>query len=882
MNQIGHKIGAFFTFFVSFIVYFITLSPTVSLWDCGEFITCAVTMGVPHPPGAPLYLMVGKIFSMFPFGADDAFRVNTISALSTAFSVMILYLIIVSLLQEFKGIPHSWCDKISIYGGGILGALTFAFTDTLWFNAVEAEVYAPSILFTVLTLWLALKWMEHKEDASSLKYFLASIYLIGLSVGVHLLNVLAFPTILMLVFYYKRNLAFNIVLLGMTLIFAVYFIWPLLLRVFGFSAEFPNSLMWLYAIIFIITYVFLKNIIQLDFKLWSIVIVLLCIGWTTYIMIYLRAGLGPVINENDPSNLERFLSYLNREQYGTESLFTTIFQRKAPLWLYQIKKMYLRYFAWNFIGQGTTLGPDRYILETFSPRGLYYLPFVLGITGMWYHFKNDPKRALAILALFIFTGVAIVLYLNQPDPQPRERDYVYIGSFCAFAIWIGIGFSGIIAKVGDYCKNNKPLQKPAVIGVIAVCFAVGPALEFNHNLSSHDRRGNFMAWDYAYNILQSCDQDGIIFTNGDNDTFPLWYLQEVESVRKDVNVVNLSLLNTNWYIKQLKYGDPAVPVSLSDNDIEKIAPFAWNETEKSMPVSAAVYNEYIRDVHEKFQLREVTSDFEINFTMAPTLSAGGSDGIRVQDFMVEHIIRANGWKRPVYIAMTVSESNKIGLQNYLRTDGLSFKLVPFSNRNLAVHTLESRLIDTFKYRGINDSDIYYDRTQSDMMQNLRVAFLNVANFYSTNSMTSDAARVIDAMEERIPADVIPFPDHNTRLQIAQLYFSNKEFEKVSGILEHILEEDPGSFPKKKDVARFYAQFLKDYKKSAALLIDYLQATPFESEAYSLLISIFRQENNYSDAALYLNKWLEQYPNDSNAQSLLLNLEQLRSEIDSTQ
>ncbi len=280
-----------------------------------------------------------------------------------------------------------------------------------------------------------------------------------------------------------------------------------------------------------------------------------------------------------------------------------------------------------------------------------------------------------------------------------------------------------------------------VIGSIAVCFAVGPALEFSHNPSSHDRRGNFMVWDYAYNILQSCGQDGIIFTNGDNDAFPLWYLQEVEGVRKDINVVNLSLLNTNWYIRQLKYSDPAVPIFLLDNDIEKIAPFAWNETERSMPVSAAVYNDYIWDLHEKFSLREVTSDFEIKFTMAPTLSAGWLDGIRVQDFMAEHIIKANGWKRPVYIAIIVSESDKIGLQHYLRTDGLAFKFVPFSNKNLAVNTLESRLIDTFQYRGIYDSDIYYDWTQSDTLQNLRVAFLNVANFYSTNSMTSDAERV---------------------------------------------------------------------------------------------------------------------------------------------
>ena len=546
--------------------------------------------------------------------------------------------------------------------------------------------------------------------------------------------------------------------------------------------------------------------------------------------------------------------------------------------------MYLRYFAWNFIGQGTVFGPDRFIIETFSPKGLFFMPFLLGIAGVWHHFKNDLPRAFAILILFIFTGIMIVLYLNQPDPQPRERDYVYVGSFFAFSIWIGIGISWIIAKVGETFRAFRTIQKPAVLAAFSLCLYMGPAIEFDHNFDSHDRRGNYMAWDYGYNILQSCEKDGIIFTNGDNDTFPIWYLQEVEGIRKDVNIVNLSLLNTNWYIKQLKYGNPAVPVTLSDNEIEAIAPRVWTERSVTVPVPASAYNTYSKDVHEKFDLLEITADTVMSFNVAPTFTTpdGNQTGLRVQDILLEHIIRANNWERPVYIAMTVSEKNKLGLHEYLRTDGLAFKLVPFSNRYLAVELLTSNIIDVFRYRGYNDPDVYFDRTQKDMLQNLRVAFFNASNFYSTNQMVDEAARLLGEMEQRIPADLIPFPDYRTRLQIAQLYFRNNEMEKVDEILDEILAQDQTDIQSKKDVARIYAVYMGDYRKAAELLTEYLQVNPFEPDAYSLLISALRDDNKYTDALLYIRKWLDQYPNDTNAQSLLKNIEQLQANADSTE
>ncbi|MCH7782424.1 DUF2723 domain-containing protein [candidate division KSB1 bacterium] len=886
MNDIKNTYAAAFSFSAAFIVYFITMAPTVSYWDCGEFIASSITLGIPHPPGAPLFLLIGKLFSMSPVGADAAYRVNIISVLASAFTVMLLYLIIVRLIKEFAGKPDTLEKEFSLYGGGIIGALTFAYTDTFWFNATEAEVYSLSMLFTALCIWLTLKWMENHNELRSLKYLIACSYLFGLAVGVHLLNLLIIPTIFLLVFFYDRKLAYNLLLGVFAIFIALGFIVPLvsafISSFFGPGTPYPGAGQWFLAIVLFIIILVAQNYVEVNYKLWTVLGVLLVVGVSTYIMIYIRANLGPVINENDPSTLERFASYWNRDQYGQESLVATMFPRRADFISYQVNKMYVRYFAWNFIGKGTTLGMDRYIVEIISPKGLYFMPFLLGLTGLWYHFKRDWRRALAVMSVFIITGIAIIVYLNQPDPQPRERDYVYVGSYFAFAIWIGMSMGGLIHLAGKFL-GNRSSRKTIVYGsIVGFGFLLGPALEYRHNFDSHDRRGNYMAWDYSYNILQSCDPNAIIFTNGDNDTFPLWYLQEVEGIRKDVSIVNLSLLNTDWYIKQLRDANPAVAISLTDAQIENLSYSLWEERTITYPVPAPVYNDLINDVHEIFGLQPIASDTTFSFVFKPTvIQPNGSSGIRIQDIMIEHIIRENRWRRPVYFAITVSSSNKLGLDRNLRLEGLALKLVPFPSNNIAVDDLAGKLLETFKYRGINNPDVYHNKQKKDLLQNLRFAFISIANFYAGNNMPEEAVKFLDAMEERVPADLIPFPNYQILMEMGRVYSNSGKPGKAKNLYEKVLMRDDADSQVKITVAQNYAFFLKDYKRTVELCREVLEEDPFNPNAYSLMVTILRDDKQYFEAKQYLETWILRNPNDSNAKSILNEIEGLITAADTS-
>lgn len=877
MNDIKNTYAAAFTFAAAFVVYFVTMAPTISYWDCSEFIACSVTLGIPHPPGAPLFLLIGKLFSMSPIGVDAAYKINIISVIASAVTVLLLYLIIVRFIKEFAGEPDTLKKEFALYGGGIVGALTFAFTDTFWFNATEAEVYSLSMLFTALCLWLTLKWMENHKDLGSLKYLIACSYLFGLAVGVHLLNLLVIPTIFLLIFFYDKKLAYNLLLGVFALFIAFGFAVPLVSAffssLFGTGTPYPGMGMWLLAIILFVVIYIAQNYIDVNYKLWTVLGVLLILGVSTYVMIYIRANLGPVINENDPSTYGQFVSYWNREQYGQESLVATMIPRRADFIAYQINKMYVRYFAWNFIGKGTTLGQDGYITEIISSKGLFFMPFLLGLVGLWYHFKKDWRRALAVMSIFIITGIAIVIYLNQPEPQPRERDYVYVGSYFAFAIWIGMSIGGLIHLTDKFFKNHSGRNNIVYGAIVGIGLFVGPVLEYRHNFDSHDRRGNYMAWDYSYNILQSCDPDAIIFTNGDNDTFPLWYLQEVEGIRKDVSIVNLSLLNTYWYIKQLRDGLPAVVISLNDTQIENLSSGAWEEGVLTYPVPAQVYNALIEDVHESFALQPITADTSFSFLLKPTIiQSSGPSGIRIQDIMIEHIIRENRWRRPVYFAITVSTQNKLGLDGNLRLDGLALKLVPFPSNNIAVDELTEKLTEIFQYRGINNPDVYHNKQKKDLLQNLRFAFIRVSNFYAGNNMQEDAVKLLDAMEERVPADLIPFPNYQIQMEMGRVYAISGDPDNARNQYEKVLMRDDADYQVKIAVAQNYAFFLKDYDRTVELCKEVLEEAPLDLSAYSLLVTTLRDDKKYIEAKQYLETWIIGQPNDNNAKIILNEIE----------
>jgi len=898
-HQKLNKIVGFAVFIISLIVYGKTVAPTTSYWDCGEFITSSYILGVPHPPGAPLHVLVGRVFTMTPdwLISDIGLRVNMISVLVSALSVMFAYLIIVRLIREFKGIPETVDQKINIYTAGVIGALGFAFTDSQWFNAVEAEVYAVSIFFTTIVVWLILVWSEKAENPVRDKILVLIAYLIGLATGVHLLNILAIPTLFLIVYFKKAELNLKTFILWAAGAFAAFAAIypgivkgiPWLMNKFSFLAIGLVTL----GVFFAIVYAVQNQKRLLSLALMSILLV--SVGYSTYTALYIRSDMQPAINENHPNTPEKFVSYLNREQYGDIPLT----DRRAPMWEYQIKKMYVRYFGWQFIGQGTTLGSDNYIVEALSLRGLMGLPFIIGLVGMFFHFNRDRKRASSILTLFVMTGIAITIYLNQEDPQPRERDYVYVASFFAFSIWIGMGASAILELVQNAFRQNSSLRSIGIGLTILLLFVAVPSNLYQHNAHSHDRTGNYVAFDYSYNILQSCEPDAILFTNGDNDTFPLWYLQYVEGIRQDVRVVNLSLLNTPWYIKQLRDEEPKVPIALTDAQIDQLGPALWSEPKMArieVPRDKLVGQFEKGEDNASISIESVPQNPTIDFELAHTKIIQGHPVLLVQDRMIIHILASNKFEKPVYFAVTVSPTNMLNLdnrrnvkdlKNYLRMDGLAFRVMPYGgpkNDFISPVKLEANLFENFKYRGLDNPEVYFNNNILGLLQNYRSAFLRLTNYYPTQGLTQmnkeKALAVLKKMDEVMPEEVIPLRDFRLSLTFGKMY---SDFGSPEG-LEERLDKIPEIYYMrtidKLYLAEFYAQILKRNAKAESLAVSLREENPETREIYLWLASHYTRSRRFDEAIQILEKWMNDHPDDLVVKKELTDLQAFASVNDS--
>lgn len=884
-----NRIIAAVIFAIGLVTYGLTVAPTTSYWDCGEFITCSYILGVPHPPGAPLYILIGRIFTMFPLFEDIGLRVNFISVLASALSIMFTYLIIIRLLREWKGTPQNLQERITVYTGGIIGALGFAFTDSFWFNAVEAEVYAVSMFFTAIVVWLILVWVEKADEPVSDKILFLIAYLIGLATGVHLLNILALPTIFLIVYFKRAELnltTFVLWALGGVAAFAA--IYPGIVK--GIPWVLDSYGFWAVAVLALIMVFATAYAIQNQRRLMSMIlmsITLVAIGYSTYTMIYIRSGMEPAINENNPSNPERFASYMNREQYGDIPMT----ERRAPVWEYQIKKMYVRYFGWQFIGKGTNYGADGYISDTLSTKGLMGLPFIVGLIGMFFHFQRDWKRASAVLTLFIMTGIAIAIYLNQEDPQPRERDYAYVGSFFAFALWIGIGASAVMETVYTSIHRSQILRKIGVALAIILLIVAVPANLLQENFHSHDRSGNYVAYDYSYNILQSCEPNAIIFTNGDNDTFPLWFLQYVYGIRQDVRVVNLSLLNTPWYIKQLRDEEPRVPINMSDDQVDKLGPMHWPETKTvRIPVPREKAIEYLEKSNDNSGLskEDIPQSHHIEFEFANTQNFDGYPVILTQDRMVVHIIGANEFEKPIYFAVTVSPTNMLGLDNrnnpnpnYLRMDGLTFRVMPYGGPTdfISPQRMHANLFENFRYRNLDNPDVYYNRNILGLLQNYRSAFIRLAGYYQQQALEDPeykekALDVLNRMNEVMPEEVIPLRNYQLSLNFGRMYAEAGQTD----VLREKLQQIPNIYNLAPQdwlyLAQYYNQFLDEPATAESLGLSVLNKMPDSIEPYGWLLSFYSSNGQYNKAIDILEQWLAKNPTDQNAQAQLQRLKTL--------
>lgn len=723
-----NRLLAGFVFLFSFLVYLSTMAPTVSFWDCGEFIACAYRMAVPHPPGAPFYLMVGRVFTLIPLFENIAARVNFVSVLSSAATVMLLYLIIVHFAKRMLGNrEYTVFDRIGIYAGAVTGSLIFAFTHSFWFNAVESEVYAMSMLFTALVVYLVLVWEHHSEEEDSDRYLLLIAYLIGLAIGVHLLNVLALPFVFLIVYFKKRKVSlktFGLFSLAAGALFLL--IYPGV--VYGIPyLVLKGGFITLPILVIIMIYMlqgFKKSVQSVALVIMGFLLIL--IGYSTYSMIYIRSNLDPVIDENDPETIERFVSYLNREQYGEHTLDRTKQWKNSPngykyksasefFWKYQVNKMFNRYLLWQFAG----MDDDEYSVEIFR---YFLLPLLLGLIGFAFQSSRNGKNAFAVFVLFFMTGYAIILYLNQPDPQPRERDYSYVGAFFAFAIWIGLGIPAILQMIKEALGERKQFA-----WLVAVLSFMVPVMMLAKDYHRQDRTGNYMAWDYSYNLLNSCEPNGILITNGDNDTFPLWYLQEVEGIRKDVRVVNLSLLNTPWYILQLKHQEPRVPITLSDQVIEQIEKLVYRKWDSKV-ITVKVpkdlqQQEYREKVNQMIYLVENVQSLPadtnglIRFRLEPKIM---NYSLRVQDYMFLHILQENNWQKPIYVSLTVSDDNQLdGLQDYRRVDGLTYRITTQRGWRMNPDLMYHNVMNVYQFRGLNDPSVYIPGEHRSLVSNYR-------------------------------------------------------------------------------------------------------------------------------------------------------------------
>ncbi len=926
-----HRGFAALSLFISFVVYLITMAPTVSFWDCGEFIACAYKLAIPHPPGAPVYLLLGRFFSMLPLFEDIGARVNFISVLGSAFTVLFLHLIIVHFVRDYLKSTEGF-NRYLPHLGGFIGAITFAFTHSFWFNAVEAEVYSLSMFFTSLFVWLTLHWCDRAEVKGSERYLLLIFYLMGLAMGVHILNALVLPMLVMLVYNRKYQLEpISFLVMGGVGVALTGLFYPGLVK--GIPEIISLSFVGFggFAVLLILLMFAIYLAIKAEQNLLSLfltAVLLIVVGYSSFMMVFIRSNLDPNIDENDPETISSFISYINREQYGDHHLNRELRRQESPngnrysgAWdffiNYQINEMYIRYFLWNYGGIEDTQDFNRERKRADLTQ-FWLLPLVIGFLGAFYHGYRDRKNFLAVFVLFFMTGLAIVLYLNQPDPQPRERDYSYVGSFFAFAIWIGIGAAAIMENVHLFFKERNSSLANHIPWVAFALLLVMPARMFAVNFHSHNRTGNYVASDYSYNMLINAEENGIIFTNGDNDTFPLWYLQEVENLRTDVRVANLSLLNTSWYIKQLKNTEPKVPISLSDEQIEQINIYPWPEARN---FEVPTIPEAIRRAEAQQYKISTGADtvavpdkliFEVRPKIqVPTRGGGRMGALRIQDYMILNILTTNRFQKPLYFAVTSSDQNRLdGLRRYQRMDGLLFKVTTIPNWQIDPDLLYDNLMNKFRYRNLNNPHVYYNENIIGLLQNYRSGFFRLANHYLENKNMERFREVIQRLYEIMPPEVIPYTNTqfaeilNAMAFMAEVYPMDSLHAEKYGLRQLQVVGEISLNYQLWDYARpAFERLLAavESPEDSAVVAEYIRSSLFRQPNYydqatpeqkktaldnmtqqikRNLLRTYREQKDYDTALQQLEKWLAAAPENKYFQEQLAQFRKLKEQTTS--
>ena len=778
-----HRLGGGAVFLITLGLYAQTMAPTTSFWDTGEFITCSHVLGVPHPPGSPLYVLLGRVFSLFPVGTI-ANRVVFMSVLASALAVWFTYQSAVALsrramggeaLRSF-GDARDWTATL----GSVVAALSLATSYTFWFNGTEAEVYAYSLFFVCGGLWLILYWEGTRHGAGNDRWLFFIAFFFGLGGGLHLLCLLTIPSLVLLAWFGDHHLRrFILILLlgGLAAVVSMSAFAPqpptagllalgagaaaLVLSAYVASThpEYRNSL----AVMLVIAVAWVLAQALGSAPLQALVLLaggaglvvhlyredrralglmagagfLFFLGYSTYLALFLRSGLDPAIDMNDPENLGNFLSFLRREQYGTESqilgMLTPRADRVYQLWHQQFK-YFLQQWPFPFLERDMVF---RWATER-TPHiiSVSAVPLVAGILGFGWQLQRDWRRFLALFLMFLVMGFGLSFYLNMPDPQPRERHYVFGGMFLAWVLWMGLGWTAVVEELRR--RFSLRTRWVAAVACVGLLLPAGVGARLHH---IEDRRGDYIAWDYAYNLLQSCGPNSLLFTNGDNDTFPLWYLQYVEGIRRDVSIINLSLLNTGWYIKQLRDREPRVAMSRGDRPPLSDVLIDSTLTDTQM---VDLTRRLWRTPKQPREFRELGLDVQVS---APP----GHELLRVQDIMVIGIVYWNDFRRPVHFAITVAGSNRVGLDPYLEMEGMTLQLKREKVQGSGdAEALARNLMEVYRFRGIRDESIYKDENTRRLLQNYRACVLTLADIYQTEGRIDEMARLLRWAEENIP------------------------------------------------------------------------------------------------------------------------------------
>ncbi|MDR1459373.1 MAG: DUF2723 domain-containing protein [Bacteroidales bacterium] len=940
-------------------VFISTAEPSVSFWDCGEYIATAYKLQVGHPPGAPTFQIIGRIFTLF--AGDDvtkvAFCINCMSALCSGFTILFLFWSITMLGRKLalskSGSELTSSKVLAIFGSGIVGALAYTFSDTFWFSAVEGEVYAMSSLCTALVFWAILKWEQVADENYSYRWIILIAYIIGLSIGVHLLNLLTLPAMILVIYFRKYqpstkgiiwSIAISFVLVGIIL-------WGIVPYIVKFSTLFErfftNSLHTGFYVGTIFYFLLIAGLLVwglwysekkkkrlLNTGLLSLVFILL--GYSTFLLLPVRSNANPPIDENNPEDAVALLAYLNREQYGTNPLvygqyyntpvidykdaspvymrkyvvtattgdvksfctkfdatqfiknvkekyenleikeryeigddrrgtipvydgnYCTLFPRmwnteeshvrqykywagipdgdtkmlngrqvpNIPTFVqnmkfffsYQMWYMYGRYFMWNFVGRqtldqgmgnrqmGEWLSGIKFIDESrLGPQDMpahmknkgnnkyYFLPLILGLAGLYFQFSRDRNNGLVVLFLFIMTGIAIGIYLNMYAYQPRERDYAFAASFYAFAIWIGLG----VYALYDVLKKYVNKTSAAAVSTVA-CMGV-PTILGVENWDDHDRSGRYLVLETAKAYLSSCAPNAILFANGDNDTFPLWYLQEVEGFRTDVRICNLSLMSADWYIDQTKrkaYDGEPVPIKMT-NEMYQSGTRDLLQAINRIKEPQNIKN-VMQEIYKPVNNRRVASINTIDFYMdvdKEKVLANGTVPQELADKIVDRIVwkmpgsalrstngtdsmmwvtkayiammdilANNNWERPVYYISLASSETFFGLQDYLQTEGMVRRLVPILNREMSglytgdmnTDVLYDNLMNKYDFSQYTDTNIFLSEDFTRVVQSYRLIYFQLAQGLITKGKIDSAEMVLDKCSQWFIQSALPY------------------------------------------------------------------------------------------------------------------------------